>query len=285
MVVPGKILLVCLVLLAMDATGASAEGSSHTIRWMLTGVPPKLVPDGPLRGAGYGEQQVALLTRRLPQFDHHLESVTPARLWHEMRSGQDVCSIDIADVPEREQWAIFTRHQTSIPGYRLLVLKEKLPAFAEFRDAAGRIDLDRLAANDQLRGIYVAGRHYMPQINAFLDNPKRKVGVEAMSASTKIFEMVADRRGDFSFANVTEMNYFNALNAAIRTGAKAWPPLAMLVIKGGDDQVHGHIACSRGVFGKQVIQAVDHLLDDEATWTEFMAPERRWLDDVPAAGN
>ncbi len=277
---PGRLLFICLVLLAVGAEGSRAAESGPTIHWMLTGVPPKLIPDGPFTGTGYGEQQVALLTRRLPQFEHRLESVTPARLWHEMRGGQGVCSIDIADVAEREEWAVFTRHRTSIPGYRLLVLKERLPEFAEFRDAAGRVDLDRLAAGNRLRGVYVAGRHYMPQINAFIDNPARKIRIEAMSASTKIFEMVAERRGDFSFASVTEMNYFNTLNAA---GGKPWHPLAMLAIKGGDDQVHGHIACSKDSLGKQVVAAVDRLLDDEALWSEFMAPERRWLDDVPVA--
>lgn len=284
MVVPGRILLVCLVLLATDATGAPAEDSGHTIHWMLTGVPPKLMPDGPFRGTGYGEQQVAFLTRRLPQFDHHLESVTPARLWHEMRNGQGVCSIDIADVPEREEWAIFTRHRTSIPGYRVLVLRERLAEFAEFRDAAGRIDLGRLAASDRLSGLYVAGRHYMSQIIDFIDNPVRKSRVEAMSASTKIFEMIAGRRGDYSFAAVTEMNYFNALSAAAATGGKIWPPLTTLAIKGGDEQVHGHIACSRGALGKQVVEAIDRVLDDDDAWAEFLAPERRWLADIPVAG-
>ena len=279
MVVPGKYLFLFLVVLALGSASAAA-GEKPVIRWMLTGVPPKLMPDGLFRGTGYGEQQVDFLTRHLPQFDHHLDSVTPARLWHEMRAGQGVCSIDIADLPEREAWAIFTRHRTSIPGYRLLALTERLPEFAEFRDAAGRVDLDRLAASSRLRGIYVAGRHYMPQINAFLDNPARKVRVEAMSASTRIFEMVADRRGDFSFAAVTEMNYFTRLNAA---SEKPWPALSMLTIKGGDDQVHGHIACSKDPLGKQAVAAIDDLLDDETLWTQFIAPERRWLDEVPAA--
>lgn len=266
----------------MGAIGSIA-GEKPTIRWMLTGVPPKLIPDGPFRGTGYGEQQLALLTRHLPQFDHQLDSVTPARLWHEMREGPGVCSIDIADVPDREEWAVFTRHRTTIAGYRLLVLRERLPEFAEFRDATGRVDLDRLAASDRLRGVYVAGRHYTTQISSFTNNPARKIRLEAMSASTRIFEMIAGRRGDFSFAAVTEMNYFNALNAAAPADGKSWPPLAMLAIKGGDEQVHGHIACTRDALGKKVVEAVDRLLDDEARWGEFMAPERRWLDDVPVA--
>jgi len=282
--VPLRLLLLCLVLLATGATGSIAAESDGIVRWMLTGVPPKLIPDGPLRGTGYGELQFALLTRYLPQFDHHLESVTPARLWHEMRGGPGVCSIDIADVPEREQWAVFTRHRTSVPGYRLLVLRERLPEFAEFRDTAGRIDLDRLAANSRLSGVYVAGRHYMPQINSFIDSPAGRSRVEARSASTKIFEMIADRRSDFSFATTTEMNYFNAWNMATPAGEKSWPPLAMLEIKGGDDQVHGHIACTRDALGKQVVEAIDRLFDNEAIWTEFLAPEQRWLADVPPAG-
>jgi uncharacterized protein (TIGR02285 family) len=95
---------------------------------MLTGVPPKLMQDGPFRGTGYGEQQVAWLSKHLPQYDQRIELVTPVRLWHEMRAGKGVCSIDIVDLPEREQWAVFTLHKTSLPSLRVLVLNR--PGFA-----------------------------------------------------------------------------------------------------------------------------------------------------------
>lgn len=275
-----RFVLPCLMVLMMSAVHAE----DSTIRWMLTGVPPKFMVDGPFRGQGYGEQQVALLSKRLPQFKHKLELVTPARLWHEMQAGQGVCSIDIADLPEREKWAVFSRRVTSIPTYRLIMLKERMPEFAEFRDAEGLIDLDQLGASERLIGVSVAGRHYMPEINAFIDNPARKMRIDLMSASTKIFEMVAGRRGDFSFATVTEMNYFNAVNAAAPPGGKVWQPLAMLGVKGAVSHVHGHIACSRDPLGQRMMQAIDGLLDDDRVWNEFHAPEQRWLADIPLAG-
>ncbi len=273
-------LRVLFLYLAVMAGAVRAGDTNHVIRWMVTGVPPKLIQDGPFRGTGYGEQQVALLTRHLPQFGHHFEVVTPARLWHEMQAGQGVCSVDIADLPERESWAVFSRHQTSIPGYRVLVLKDRLPEFSEFRDRDGRVDLDLLAASDRFTGIYVAGRHYMPEITRFLESPARKTHIDAMSASTRIFEMVAGGRGDFSFAATTEMNYFNALNAAAAPGGKAWPALAMMPVKGITAQVHGHIACSRDPLGRELVEAADRLLDDEALWSEFLAPEQRWMNDI-----
>lgn len=278
-----RILLFCLALLAVGPSGASAEEAGGAIRWLLTGVPPKLIPDGPFRGKGYGEEQVALLSRLLPRYAHRVETVTPARLWYELRTGQGVCSVDIAQLPERERWAVFTRHQTSIPSYRLLVLRDRLPEFNEFRDAGGEVDLDRLAASDRLTGIYVTSRYYMPRINGFIEAPGHGVHLEAVSASTRIFEMVASRRGDFAFASLTEMNYFSALNRAAPPGGKPWPPLAMLPIKGADEQVHGHIACSRDALGRQMVEDVDRLFDDPAVWAEFLAPERRWMDEAPLA--
>ena len=269
-----RLTLACLMVLTMGF--ARAEGG-ETIRWMLTGVPPKFVPDGPFRGQGYGEQQVAFLSKRLPQFDHKLELVTPARLWHEMQAGQGICSIDIASLPEREKWAVFSRRVTSTPSYRLLVMKERLPEFAEFRDAEGLIDLALLGASERFTGIYVAGRHYMPEINAFIEDPSRKMRIDSMSASTRIFEMVASRRGDFSFSTVIEMNYFNAMNATAPPGGKALPALVMLGIKGAVAQVHGHIACSRDPLGLKMMQAIDRLLEDERAWADFSAPQQRWL--------
>jgi uncharacterized protein (TIGR02285 family) len=268
----------------MASGAARADDTNHVIRWLVTGVPPKLIPDGPLRGTGYGEQQVAFLTRHLAQFEQHLEVVTPARLWHEMQTGQGVCSVDIADVPDREGWAIFSRHQTSLPNYRMLVAKDRVAEFSDFRDRDGLIDLDRLAASDRFTGIYVAGRHYTPEINRFLDNPSRKTRVDGMSASPRIFEMVASGRGDFSFASITEMNYFNAVNAATQSGGKVRPPLTMMTIKGVAAQVHGHIACSRDPRGRKLVEAVDRLLDEDAMWKAFLAPELHWMEDIPTNG-
>ena len=279
-----RFLLLALAIFAIGTATATTQENRRTIHWMLTGVPPKFIPDGPLRGTGYGEQQMAYLAKRLPQFEHRLELVTPARLWHEMQTGEGVCSIDIADLPEREKWAVFTRHQTSIPGYRMLVLRDRLAEFAPFRLSDGTIDLERLAASDRLTGIYVASRHYTPQINGFIGSALRKIPLESTSASTKIFEMIASRRGDFSFASVTEMNYFAALAAATPAHAKLWPPLAMLAIKGGGGQVHGHIACSRDPLGLQMVETADRLFDDEAAWNAFLAPQQRWLAEVPLAG-
>lgn len=280
-----RVLLLALIALTIGTATKAAEENRRTIHWMLTGVPPKFIPDGPLRGTGYGELQVAFLAERLPQFEHRLEQVTPARLWHEMQTGEGVCSIDIADLPEREKWAAFARHRTSIPSYRILVLRDRLAEFAPFRLPDGAIDLERLASSDRLTGIYVASRHYTAQINGFISSAARKIPLESTSASTRIFEMIASRRGDFSFASITEMNYFTALNAAPPAPEKPWPPLAMLAIKGGGGEVHGHIACSRDPLGRQMIEAADRLFDDESVWSEFLAPQQRWLGNVPLAGH
>ena len=272
-----RLLLVGLALSGMG-TGITSAEEKPVIRWMLTSAPPKFIGDGPLKGTGYAEQQVAYLAKRLPQFDHRVEVVTPARLWHEMQTGKGVCSIDIADLPERERWALFTRHTTSVPGYSLVVLRDRIAEFSRFRGTDGSIDLERLAASGQMTGLYNAGRHYTPQINAFLDSPVRKTPLESTSASTNIFEMIASRRGDFSFGLGAEMNYFNALNEAGADSARRWPPLAMLAIKGGGEMLHGHLGCSREPQGRKMIDALDRLFEDETAWNEFFAPHKRWVE-------
>lgn len=266
--------------LSLGCIDAANAAERPVIRWMLTNAAPKVIPDGSLKGTGYAEQQAAYLARRLPQFDHRFEIVSAARLWHEMQAGKGICSIDIAELPERENWALFSRTATSAPGYSLLVLRDRVGEFAPFRGTDGAIDLDQLAAGSQLTGLYAAGRHYTAQINAFIDSPARKTSLLSTSASTNIFEMIASRRGDFSFGTMAEMNYFNALNAAIASPSKRRPPLALLTIKGTGEPVHGHIACSREPVGRQMIEALDRLLGDPANWNDFLAPQRHWADEV-----
>jgi uncharacterized protein (TIGR02285 family) len=256
-----------------------AEDDRNTIRWVSSNIPPKHIHDGPLRGMGYGEQQMTLLAASLPQFQHRREQVTPARMWHEMKTGRGVCAIDIADLPEREAWAVFTRHTITLPSYQMLLLRERLPEFSDFRAADGSIDLDRLAASDRLTGIYVGARHYMPEISAFIGNGGRRTRMEPVRDSDRIFEMVSSRHADFSFAMPIEMNYANALAAAQTIPSKKPPAaLIMLPIKGATQPVLGHIACSRDPLGQQVVAAIDRLLDDEIVWSQFLAPLHRWTD-------
>ena len=262
----------------MGGTRVIAAEEAGTIRWVMTGLPPKLIPDGPLRGTGFGEQQYAFLAKHLPQFGHRLETASPTRLWHEMQTEKGICSIDIADLPEREKWAVFTRHRTSHPPFKLLLLQEKVADFAEFRDGDGLIDLDLLARSTRFAGIYVANRHYMPEVNRFIDDPSRKARLQSVVSPTKIFEMVVGHRADFSFAAVTELNYFNAFTAAAAPGGKA---VAMLAIKGPAERVYGHIACSRDPLGMRLVAAADRLFDREGLWNEFLAPEQRWENDTP----
>jgi uncharacterized protein (TIGR02285 family) len=276
---PVRFLLMGWALFGLGSAPSFAE-ERPAILWMLTNAAPKVIPDGPLKGTGYAEQQAAYLAKRLPQFDHRVEIVTATRLWHEMQAGKGICSIDIAELPERENWALFTRSATSAPSYSLLVLRERVGEFAPFRGTDGTIDLERLGAGTQLTGLYAAGRHYTPQINAFIDSPTRKTSLLSTSASTNIFEMVASRRGDFAFGAMTEMNYFNASNAALADPRKRRPPLAMLTIKGAGEPIHGHIACTRDPLGRQMIQTLDRLFDDPANWNDFIAPQRHWLDEI-----
>lgn len=265
--------------LAGMPVGSSAQENNRTIRWVSSNIPPKTINDGPLRGTGYGELQIALLAASLPQFDHRREQVTPARMWHEMQTGHGVCAIDIAKLPEREAWAVFTRHKVSLPSYQILVLRERLLEFSDYRAADGSIDLERLATSDRLTGIYVGARHYMPEINAFIGNDQRRLRMEPVRDSNRIFEMVATRHADFSFAMATEMTYSNALAAAQTVpGAKLPPILVMLPIKGVTEPVQGHIACSRDPLGEQAVAAIDQLLDDELLWSQFLAPLQRWID-------
>lgn len=271
-----RFLLVGLALYALG-TGKTIAGEKPVIHWLLTNAAPKVIPDGPLRGTGYAEQQTVFLARRLPQFDQRVEIVTAARLWHEMRTGKGICSIDIADLPEREAWALFSRHTTSVPGYSLMVARDRIAEFAPFRGTDGAVDLDRLAQSATLTGLYTARRYYTPQINAFIDNAARKSPLDSTSSSTRVFEMIASHRGDFSFGLGAEMNYFNAANAAEPDPAKRPPPLMMLPIKGGGEMLHGHIACSRDPLGRKMIEALDQLFEDETAWNEFFAPHARWI--------
>ena len=238
----------------------SAPGRGEDITWVTSAQRGEQTSETPDAG------QMDYLIGHLPKFTHHKISVSTARAYYELQHGPGVCKVGVLVSPERLAYAAFTSRRLVQPGFRLLVRKDRQPAFSKLLDAKGKIDLDKLSAAP-LTGAYTRSRHYGDAIDGFIE--RRGAGIDNVVATFQLFNLMQAGRLDYAFVMPTDL-YFYSDEAARRT-------LALLPIKGVAPTAEAGVACTPDASGRAVIAAVDTLLADESNWAAFVEPMRKWV--------
>ena len=211
--------------------------------------------------------QLAFLTAHLSSFTHHVARVSTARATHELEHGTGVCTVAMLVTPERQRFAVFSSRRIVLPGYRLIVRKDRLAALAP-AIIKGEVDLDRLGALPGVAGGYTHLRHYDGTIPDFI-TAHDGAGVTSVVANALLFNLIQAERIDYAFA--LPMDVFFYSDEAARQ------KLAILPIKGAGAKAEAGVGCSSDQSGRNVIRAVDELLADDARWAEFVEPFRKWV--------
>ena len=211
--------------------------------------------------------QLAFLTSHLPSFSHTIARVSTARALHELEHGSGVCNVALAVTPERRRFAVFAARHLQLPGYHLVVRKEKLAALAP-AIVKGEVDLDKLGALLGVTGSYTRQRHYDQPISDFIQ-AHDGAAVTSVVANALLFNLVLAERIDYAFVLPMDVLFYSDDSAQRK--------LAILPIKGAISRVEAGIACTSDQSGKDVIRAVDGLLADDANWAEFVEPFRKWV--------
>jgi uncharacterized protein (TIGR02285 family) len=210
--------------------------------------------------------ELAFLTSHLPSFNHHIVRVSAARAYHELEHGSGVCKIGVLVTPERQRFAAFSARHMMLPGYRLVIRKERMAALAP-AIVKGEVDLDKLAALPGVMGGYTHLRHYDSSIADFVGAHDGGSVINVV-ATPLLFNLMQAERLDYAFVLPVDV-YFYSDEAAREK-------LEVLPIKGSPPWAEAGIACSSDQSGKNVIRAIDALFADDARWAEYVEPLRKW---------
>lgn len=264
-----RIVLLCLM-------GAAQAAWGEDVTWILPEFPPGFIR-GPFRaGEGYGDRQLKFLIERLPQFHHTVLNGSASRLWHEMEHRDGVCTLSVAQLPEREKLAVFSARAFWATVNQVIVRTDRLADFAPLRDKSGAIDLARLAADTHLRGGYTDTSSYGPSLDSFIHDANRKTPLE-MTPHLRMPLVLLDKgRIDFVFGYYMEMTYYRQLTR-LGDDFTALPTLP--------EPAHqdGHVACSNQPLGRKVIAAVDALLASDDAMLAYIEPLRDWYSPADFA--
>ncbi len=253
------------IILALFATAAAAED----VLWILPEFPPAFI-NGPFRaGQGYGDRQLDFLTDRLPQFKHIRVGATGTRLWHEIGRRDGICTLAAARLPDREKIAVFSARSFHGASNQIIVRTDRLSDFQPYLDKSGALDLPLLAAENRLRGAYTETFSYGTVIDAFVRDPGRKTPLQKVQHLRMPLSLLDKGRVDFVFGYYMEMSYYRQLDR-LGDNFTALPIIPEMAPLGG------HIACSNGPLGREVIAAIDALLASNEAMLAYVEPLRDW---------
>ncbi|MBV8634404.1 MAG: hypothetical protein JO002_07940 [Burkholderiaceae bacterium] len=257
-----QVILACAGWAAIAACRAAAW--AQEISWITPDLPPLFIQSGDSAGQGYGDREIAILTRNLTEFRHVYAHGDVARVWKEIEMRPVVCTPGAVKAPEREAVAYFSERPAYIPNYRLVALERTLPSIT--RDALGRVDLARL------RGFTVGrikSRFYPGSVGDFLESPGEGNRVENTTETPLLINLLTHERISFFFASPVEIAFYKP---HLQDGQR----LVTVPVVGIPSHVEIFAACSRNDLGKRAIDHINQVMTNETNWREFVSVIDKW---------
>ncbi len=266
------------VAMGIAAPGANAVAEDNTVTWLLPDYPPVTISHGPRQGTGYADIFLRYLTERTPEYAHRRESSSMSRVFGLMQQGQPVCHPSLLKTPEREAFVDFSGPVEFVLPHHIVVRSDRVSRLAPYRNADGAVDVGRLMKDSGLVTTYQEKRGYPPVVSAAL---------KASAGQKHIIETSADDEGpfrqlsagwiDYIVAYPDEVNWFSETLKLTDTAKFEYLPIAGL-----DEYVIGHVGCTKGPWGRKVVDRVDEIVAKAGTRPEWVEAEARLLDPAAA---
>ena len=263
----GRVLKPLLFALSLLLTGAAGAADIEGITW-LSADP---LPSADSRvGTGLATKMVAFMKVQWPDVQHQILRANAKRSWQMLAQGEQACHASALRTPEREKLAYFSNTQMS-PPLQLIARRDKLALLP--RNAASEVDLARLLADPQLRGVLVDGRSYGLFIDKLLGGLPTRKTVDFYAASdygSKIMPMLSAGRGDYTIEQDMALSVGRELNPQMNE-------LISLPIQGASEPIQVGVACPRNAWGLVAIRGIDKVLGTPAGAAMLRESFERWL--------
>ena len=255
-------------LLGLFALGA--EAGEH-IDWIATDFPPAHIVSGDLAGTGILDIETRYLTGNMPDFTHAVRHTSNIRGWALLKERDGVCVAGAIDLPERRQFALYSRRPAmAILGPQVLVRRDQLERFAPFRNAAGEIDLDALAADGSLHAARTGDRPLGDGIE-HVTSGAGQARIASLATSGQAVTMLDKARVDYAFGYANELAYYRLVHPGSAE-------MTAIRIAGQPRILFTKVACSDGPVGRHAIARIDELLGLAGTPPPYFEATGRWYD-------
>jgi uncharacterized protein (TIGR02285 family) len=273
-----RLLRTAVVTVGLTAPMAGAMAEDNTVTWLLPDYPPVTISHGPRQGTGYADIFLSYFTERTPEYAHHRESSNMSRVFGLMQQGQPVCHPSLLKTPEREAFVDFSGPVEFVLPHHIVVRNDRVARLAPYRDTAGAVDVTRLMKDPGLVTTYQEKRGYPPAVSAALKaGAGQKHIIETSADDEGPFRQLAAGWVDYIVAYPDEVNWF-----AERLNLTDTVRFEYLPIVGSAEYVIGHVGCTKGAWGRKIVERVDQIVATAGSRPVWVEAEARLLDAVAA---
>ncbi len=266
------------VVVGVFPPGANALADDDTVTWLLPDYPPVTISHGPRQGTGYADIFLRYFIERAPEYTHVRESSGMSRVFGLMQQGQHVCHPSLLKTPEREAFVDFSGPVEFVLPHHIVVRNDRLPRLAAYRNADGAVDVARLLKDESLVMTYQEKRGYPPMVaEALKAGAGQKNIIQTSSDDEGPFRQLAGGWVDYLITYPDEVNWFSELLHLPDSVKFAYLPIA-----GSPEHVIGYVGCTKGAWGRKVVERVNQIVAKAGARPVWVEAEARLLDPAAA---
>ena len=249
------------------------EPGKREVVWILNDFPPFILVGDALPGEGFIDAALKRIVEHLSDYSHRFEVSSVTRALGLMTQGERVCHPSLLPSEARLEVAVFSEPVHLILPHHIVLPRGALERFRPHLDENGAIDVFDLIADTRLTTAIPDQRVYSSRINEALarhDGPHVQRSAGQFAAA---FKQLAAGWIDYVIAYPVEPPWYRAHDPALESLDLIYLPIA-----GNEAFTLGHVACTRGAWGEQVIAGVDAAVRAEGERPSWIGAERQWLD-------
>ena len=258
---------------------SSRAEEKKELLWGVVNLPPNLVIEGPRKGEGAINLNMELIKKELPQYSHKELAILVPRVNIEAQERKNYCCPMLFKTPDRDSIFHFSKRPIIISGNRGIILRKDRKAEILKSDAAS-ISFEDLLKTGKFTGMIAQGRKQGKSVDELIEKYKDKIKYRnASEASEGLFEMLKDKRIDYTIGSFHEMKWIT----------KDWSDkdsLSFISIKEAEAVTFSpiFIGCSKNDFGKSVIADIDKAMEKLVKQKEFEENSKLWAPNQDIFG-
>ncbi|WP_375748212.1 hypothetical protein [Vibrio sp. HN007] len=249
------LLLTCCVATAIDAKNAQPMD----VHWSLYNFPPYLLVSKKLPGEGAAVEFIKKFVAETPEINHTFEETSFTRVIGLMRDGVFTCNPLLLRVPEREAFVEFSKPIIMALPHHIVIRKKDLERYSPHLTPEGKVNLDSLLSDDSFTTTIPRDRAYPSLVSDLL---KENEGVKHINRRATDFRTPVSqlRAGwiDYVIAYPFEIQWYSVYTETFK-GVE----LEYLSMQGMPEYALGHVGCTKGIKGQQVIERINEVIEQE----------------------
>lgn len=226
--------------------------SRQTIVWATYDFAPFFITSGPYKNLGTSDQLIKFYQDALPQYDHRLETINLARLNYlaQHRDGELICMPLLLKTPQRQSFLTYS--QALKPAYGHVLISKR-----SMNDKYDVFSLTDYLENTNNTLTIQKYRSYGHAIDAILKTHAESTHVQQDDFTTEqLYQLIKHGRIDAFIDTETSVTYEKRMQ--FLGDEYFYTPI-------DEDQLErfGYTACTNSASGKQAIQDINQVLQDQ----------------------